>query len=248
MDSFRRHAKIVRRFALTTLLASACAEPSLPDEPSPPINPPLRCDATPPLVPSTIMRLETLSGTAATSFAVGAPMAIVSTGFSADQSQNLVTFNDTPAMLMGDPSDPTRRLLVVVPTGIPCAPSNPGEPARNGVVVKVQSPLGGTASASITVTAPVTLQPRITAVAPLTQTETGNITITGLNFTPQATVSIRGMAAPIVGTPTATEIVAQVPDFGDILAGTAVPATVSVSVPGAGDSILFNEALRIRGL
>lgn len=248
MDSLRRHAKIFRCIALTTLLAAACGEPSLSDEPSPPLDPPQRCGATPPGQPSTIMRLETLSGTAATRFAVGAPMAIVSTGFSADSAQNLVTFNDTPAMRMGDPSDPTRRLLVVVPTGIPCAPRSPGEPAQDGVVLKVQSPLGGTAYAAITVTAPVTIAPRITAVAPLTQTETGNITITGLNFTPDATVSIRGMAAPVVGTPTATEIVARVPDFGDILPGAPVPATVSVSVPAAGDSILFNGTFRVRGL
>lgn len=248
MDSLRRHAKIFRPFALTILVASACGEPALPDEPSPPTDPPHRCSATPPSVPSTMVRLETLSGMAATRFAVGAPMAIVSSGFSADGSQNLVTFDDTPAMVFGDPSDPTRRLLVAVPTGIPCAPSQPGEPARDGVVVKVRSPLGGTATASITVTAPVALQPRITAVSPLTQFETGNITITGLNFTPRTTVLIRGMAAAIVGTPTATEIVARVPDFSDILAGTPVAATVSVSVPDAGDSTLFNETFRVRGL
>jgi hypothetical protein len=184
----------------------------------------------------------------ASRFAVGGTMVIVGTNFSATASQNMVMLDNTPATVTNDPADPTRRLLVMVPTGIPGAPVNAADPPKSGVVVKVQTPTGPPATTTITVTAPVAGQPTIASVTPLIQFETRDITIDGTNFTATATVLIRGVTATIVGTPTAAQIVATVPTFGDILPGGApVPAAVIVSVPGVGDAT-FSGTFRVRGV
>lgn len=185
--------------------------------------------------PPTISRTETVSGVASTSFAVNTPLAIVGTNFSATAAQNTVTFNNVPAASVNpDPVDPTRRLLVVVPTGIPGAPATGGAPPLAGVVIRIVTPNGTPATTQITVTAPVAAQPTISNVTPAAQLEGNNITITGTNFTAAAQVRIRGTTAAIVSA-NATTIVATVPNFPDIPQGPVVSATVIVSVPGFSD-------------
>jgi IPT/TIG domain len=195
----------------------------------------------------TITRMETLGGTVATSFAVNGTLVIVGTNFSATASQNSVRFDGTPATSVNnDPADPTRRLVVVVPPGIPGAPVNPGDPPRAGVVVSV-SRLGGTAvTTTVTITAPVPDAPSITLVDPATANEGTNITITGTGFTAAAQVRIRGTLATNVGTPTSTTIVATVPQFADINPGPPVPSTLVVSIPGVGDASF--TGFRVRGV
>ena len=206
----------------------------------------------PPVNPPTITRTETAAGSLSTSFAVGATVAIVGTGFSATASQNTVTFNDRPAAsVANDPADPTRRLLVVVPTQIPGAPVNTGDAPLNGVVLRVSTAGAGQVQTTITVTAPVPNQPTITQISPLIQDEGANITITGTNFASNTQVRIRNTMATIVGTPTATTIVATVPQFADILAGTPpVPAAVVVSVPASPTplEVGFSGTFRVRGV
>lgn len=206
--------------------------------------------SSPPVNPPTIARTESAGGTVSTSFAVGATVAIVGTGFSATASQNTVTFNDRPAAsVANDPADPTRRLLVVVPTQINGAPVNPGDAALNGVVLRVNTQGAGQVQTSITVTAPVPSQPTISQINPLIQDEGGNITITGTNFTSNTQVRIRNTTATIVGTPTATTIVATVPQFADILVGTPVASAVVVSVPASPSplEVSFSGTFRVRG-
>ena len=162
-----------------------------------------------------------------------------------------MTFNDRPAAsVANDPADPTRRLLAVVPTQISGAPVNPGDAALNGVVLRVNTTGAGQAQTTITVTAPVPSQPTITQISPLIQDEGANITITGTNFTPNTQVRIRNTTATIVGTPTATTIVATVPQFADILVGTPVASAVVVSVPAIPSplEVSFSGTFRVRGV
>jgi hypothetical protein len=203
---------------------------------------------TTPTTPApTITQTETPTGTVSTTFAVNATLVIVGTNFSATASQNTVTFDNVPAPVTADPADPTRRLSVTVPTGIPGAPVNPGDPSRPNVVVRVQTTASTPATTTITVSAPVAGQPTISTVTPGTQFEGSNVTIAGTNFVASTQVLIRGVAATIV-TRTLTQIVATVPDFPDILPGGApVPASLTVSVPGVGDAT-FAGTFRVRGV
>jgi hypothetical protein len=191
--------------------------------------------------PPTITRTETVGGTAATSFPVNGSIAIVGTTFSATASQNT-----TPGTVASDPADPTRRLIVTVPVGIPGAPVNPGDAAKAGVVVSVRRLGADPVNTTVTITAPVANQPTITSVSPLTQFETQNVTITGTNFTAAAQVRVRGTLATIVGTPTATTILFTVPDFPDIAPGTPVSASLVVTIPTVGDAT-FSGIFRVRG-
>ena len=207
--------------------------------------------SNPPVNPPTIARTETVGGTLSTSFAVGATVAIVGTGFSATASQNTVTFNDrSAASVANDPADPTRRLLAVVPTQITGAPVNPGDAALNGVVMRVNTEGAGQAQSTVTVTAPVPSQPSISQINPMIQNEGGTITITGANFTLDTQVRIRNVVATIVGSPTATSIVAMVPQFADIQPGTPVPAAIVVSVPANPSplEVSFSGTFRVRGV
>jgi hypothetical protein len=185
--------------------------------------------------PPTITRTETASGTAASSFPVNGTVAIVGTNFSATASQNRVTFDGTPGVVASDPADPTRRLLVTVPTGIPGGPVNPGDPPKSGVVISLRKQGGDPVTTTVTINAPVANQPTISTVSPATQFETQNATITGTNFTANAQVKVHGTTATIVGTPTSTTIVFTVPSFPDIQPGPPVPVTLVVTIPNFPD-------------
>lgn len=203
--------------------------------------------STAPVPAPTITRTETPTGTVATAFSVNATMVVVGTGFAAVASQNTVMFNGTRATTVtADPADPTRRLLVVVPPGIPGAPVNPDDSDLPGVVVSVQ-PLGSAAATTtITVTAPEASQPTISSVSPASPFERQNITIVGTNFVDAARVLIRDEPATIVSI-TPTQIVATVPDFPDINPGAPpVPSSLVVSIPGVGDTP-FTGTFRVRG-
>lgn len=206
----------------------------------------------PPANPPTITRTETAGGSLSTSFAVGATVAIIGTGFSATASQNTVTFNDRPAAsVANDPADPTRRLLVVVPTQITGAPVNPGDAALNGVVLRVNTQGAGQVQTTITVTAPVPSQPTISQINPLIQDEGKTITITGTNFTTNTQVRIRNIAATVdTATSSSTTLVVTVPQFADIQPGTPVPAAVVVSVPASPTplEVGFSGTFRVRGV
>ena len=195
--------------------------------------------------PPTITRTERPNGTTATAFAVGTTMVIVGTNFSATAGQNTVRFATVTQASTPDPSDPTRRLLVVVPTGIPGAPVNSGDAALAGVTVSVtRTGSATTATTTITVNPPVASQPTISTVTPGTAFETANITITGTNFTAGAQVFIRNVSATVVSV-NATTIVATVPNFVDILPGP--PVTVSLRVLLTNGSEVNFTGLRVSG-
>ncbi len=197
--------------------------------------------------PPTITRTETITGTATTSFPVNGSLVIVGTNFNATASQNIVTFDNVAATVTSDAADPTRRLIVGIPAGIPGAPVNSGDPARPGVVLSVRKTGGEPVTTTVTLTAPVAGMPTIGSVDNASPFEGTNITITGTNFTPAAQVLIRGQIATIVGTPTSTTIVATVPNFVDITPGTPVPVSLAVNIPTVG-ATTFNGTFRVRGI
>ncbi|MCO6435109.1 PASTA domain-containing protein [Nitrosomonas nitrosa] len=208
------------------LVVSQSTSSSTPTEPAP-----------------TITRLETVTGTVTTSFPVNATMVIVGANFSANAAQNVVRFDGIPATVIMDPTDPTRRLFAVIPTGIPGAPVASSDPPKTGVVVMLQIQNGSPVTTNITVSPPLDTQPRISGISPTTQFENSNITITGVNFAATAQVLIRDVNATIVGTPTNNQIIATVPDFG-FPEGPPVPSSVKVVVGDAED--IFLGTFRVR--
>ena len=196
--------------------------------------------------PPTITRTETAVGVAATSFAVNGSMVIVGTNFSATASENTVTFDGTPATVTPDPGDPTRRLSVLVPTGIPNAPVNSGNAPKPGVVVSVQTLAGPPVTTTITVTAPVAGTPTITSLSTASPFEGDELTISGSNLSATAEVLIRIVKATVVSRTPPTTITVTVPKFADILPGPPVTASLVVHVPNVGD-VTFGGAFRVRG-
>ena len=193
----------------------------------------------------TITRAETASGTTATSFPVNATMVLVGTHFRADTAQNAVRLDGTLATATSDSADPTRRLFVIVPTGIPGAPVTSGDSQKMGVVVTLQTPVGVPATTTITVNPSLSAQAKISTLSPGTQYEKSDITIEGVNFSASAQVLVRDVAATVVSS-SATQIVVTVPDFADILPGSPVSASVKIIVPGSGEDI-FTGTFRVRG-
>ncbi len=202
--------------------------------------------SSPPPVPApTVTGTQTPGGIGATAFAVGSTMVIVGTNFSPTASQNTVRFNTvTATSVIPDPADPTHRLQVVVPTGVPGAPSAPGNPPLPGVSVSV-SVTGNAAAptATITINAPVAAQHAITSVAPGLQFETQNITITGTNFVASAQVFIRNVAATTVFQ-NATSLTATVPNFADVATNAVVAAPVRVVIAGNSDAVFNGFSVR----
>jgi hypothetical protein len=200
----------------------------------------------PPVVqPPTITQTETPTGTVTTNFAVSSTIVLVGTNYSATASENTVTFNNIAAIVSGDPANPTQRLFVTVPTGIPGAPVDAGDSDLTGVNLVVQTLSGTPAITTITLTAPVADQPAIVSVSPGSPFETTDITITGTNFTSTAEVLIRGQSATIVSN-NPTQLVATVPNFADIPSDAIVNSSLVVSVPGVGEDT-FKGIFRVRG-
>lgn len=192
-----------------------------------------------------ITHTETLIGNISTTFPVGGTMVLVGSNFDAIAALNTVTFDNRHGIVTNDPADPTRRLYVVVPSGIPGAPVNIGDNPKSNVVIQVQTTSSTTATATITVTAPLEAQPSIVSVEPSSQYEGEKITIIGANFTDSLQVLIRDKVADISSI-SPTQIIATVPDFPDIIPGPPVPASLKISIPDDGEAN-FGGVFKVRG-
>ncbi len=179
----------------------------------------------------TISGTETLGGNASSSFAVGSDLLVVGTGFSATGAQNSVTFNGISAAVTPAPDNPTRRLIVRVPTGIPGAPAAPGDPDLPNVTLSVRIGSGEAATATVTLAAPSPQQPSIDAITPSPQFEGQTATLTGSNLDAGTQVRIEGIDVPVVDT-RPTQIDVTVPDLG-LTAGVTVRVSLAVSNDGA---------------
>ena len=199
------------------------------------------------LPPPTITRTETAIGTPATKFRVGDPVVIVGTNFHVTPSQNIVTFDGVGTPVTSDPSDPTRRLLVKVPTGISGGPVNPGDPDKTGVILVVSTPAGVPVSTTITVAAPSGVPvPQITSFTPPAQAVGANVTISGQNFSATASrneVSFGNVAAASIVSVTPTDIVAKVPDFPDLpnVSGSTKDVQIRVTVKDASGTVIGTD-------
>ena len=218
-------------------------------DPNAPVNLVVAASGTssaPPAPAPTVTGTQTPGGVATSSFAAGSTLVIVGTNFSAIASRNSVTFNGVPATsIVPLPADPTRRLQVVIPPGIPGAPTAPGNPPLANVSVTVR--VAGNAAAPstpITITAPVAAQHTIAAVAPGSQFEGLQVVITGTNFTNTAQVFIRDVAAASTFG-NATSITATVPNFADVQTNALVAAPVRIEIAGNA-SVVFN-GFNVRG-
>jgi hypothetical protein len=178
-----------------------------------------------------VQRTETLTGTVTSTFRVGETLVIVGSGFNVATGLNTVTFDGQPAAsIASDPANPTGRLRVVVPTGIPGGPVNPGDPAKPNVQLAVRNSGSTPAIFPITVDAPSGVpMPSITGFTPPQQFVGSNVTVNGANFSnvlARNVVTLNGTAATVV-TATPAQIVFTVPN----LPGLGLPSGSSLSVP-----------------
>ncbi|HEV7505504.1 MAG TPA: IPT/TIG domain-containing protein [Thermoanaerobaculia bacterium] len=94
---------------------------------------------------------------------IGQEVQIVGESFALSRLQNSVTFNEVPAAPPSSAST-TTSLVVIVPSGIPGAPANPGQELT--VVVKVVTP-DGTTTSNLTVLPPLAGgNPKINSITP----------------------------------------------------------------------------------
>lgn len=196
-----------------------------------------------------ITATETLEGVQESDFPVGGTVVIVGSNFNANPAQNIVTFDGVAALVNSDQADPTRRLLVTVPAGIPGAPVAAGDPTRFAVPVLLRNAQNNrSASTQINVIAPVADAPTISSVAPSTALEGTDITITGSNFSDAAQVLIRDQPATLVSVSGGgTQIVATVPNFADVQQNAIVTASIIVTIPDVG-SVPFNGTFLVVGI
>ena len=186
----------------------------------------------------TITITETIEGDSATEFAVGESMVLVGNNFSAISSQNIVTFNGVSAIVSSDPADPTRRLIIEVPSSVPGAPVNPGDDTLENVVVILRHAISNlSATTQIDIAAPIPNSPTITSLSDSLLFEGQNLTIIGTNFTEASVVTIRGEVASIAELNAPTSLEVTVPEFDDIPANAVVSAQVVVTNPDAGSAV-----------
>lgn len=177
------------------------------------------------------------------SVAVDDALGINGTNFAAPLSNNVVTFNNVPGLILLNQS--TANLLQVkVPAGIPNAPTQPGQQPLSGVVVKVAAGQTSSDSTVVTILPPVSTKPTIAKIEPIDGQLLGQkITITGTNFgndINQAKVFIAPQGALTGGTPAPVTT-----PFN----ATTITATLPNSLPGLTpmNTMGFNVRVEITG-
>lgn len=154
-----------------------------------------------------------INGLSKTKVAVGQPLRIDGTSFAVPSSDNLVTFDGKQASI-GSGSN-SKELFVTVPTGIPNAPVQAGDPDRAGVKIVVSTVAGGASNAfPVTISAPISNAPKIDTITPDVALVLETMVINGSGFNPTAAknkVTIDGVQAPVVSAqPTRLDV--TVPD------------------------------------
>lgn len=165
--------------------------------------------------PPIITQLLTAAGTPATSFRVGEGMTISGANFDPASSNNAVSFDGVSVTPQPNAQDPTRRLFVIVPTGIPGVPTSTGGVPRDGVPITVTT--SGAASATITTTiaGPATTPPpQITGITPNPAALNTNVTISGQRFSATANqniIAFAGITATNIVSASTTQLILQIP-------------------------------------
>jgi hypothetical protein len=189
----------------------------------------------PPPPPPAITRTETVTGTVTSSFRVGESLVIVGSGFNIAAGLNTVTIGGQPvATVQPDPANPTQRLIVAVPTGIPGAPVNPTDPPLPNVQVAVRNQGSTPGTFTITVLPPSGVPlPDIIDFSPSQQFVGSNVTIGGANFSSVLARNIVTLAstpptAAVLVSATTDQIVFTVPNLPGL--GATSGSTLSVNI------------------
>jgi hypothetical protein len=127
-------------------------------------------------------------------------MSINGSNFAQLFSDNVVKFAGVAATVL--PSSVGNRLDVVVPAGIPGAPTTPGGAALPGVIVTVQVPGGAVAQTTVTINPPPgsPIPIIVPPLSPSTGIVGSSVNITGNNFAATAaanTVTFDGKAGTV---------------------------------------------------
>lgn len=163
---------------------------------------------------------------------VGAQVEIDGLNFDPLPSNNQVSLNGVAAGAPSIASNPV-QLFVIVPSGIPNAPTNSGQNLTVTVVVTTPS---GSANGTLTITAPLgTPLPAIQTFNPTQGVVGGNVTITGTGFSPTASANTV-MFDTVAATPTSatqTQLIVKIPagisGLGTVPSFRTVPITVTVA-------------------
>ncbi len=132
----------------------------------------------------TIAELRLPDDTVATRFAVGTGMIIIGTNFDVVSTNNEVTFAGQPATVTPSAVEPTTRIRVVVPTGIPGAPTAPGQDDLTGVSIVVRNTVTGRqTSTTCTIAPPPEIAtPHISSIESGVHIVGNSVTISGSGF------------------------------------------------------------------
>lgn len=131
-----------------------------------------------------ITELRLPDETPATRFAVGTGMIIMGINFDVVSSNNEVTFAGQTATVTPSAFEPTRRIHVVVPTGIPGAPTASGQADLTGVTIVVRNTVTARqTTTTCTIAAPPEIAPPHISSIPAGPHLVGSpVTITGTGF------------------------------------------------------------------
>jgi hypothetical protein len=206
--------------------------------------------STPTPPPPAIIRTETLTATVTSSFRVGESFVIVGSGFNVAAGLNSVTIGGQPvATVLPDPANPTQRLIVAVPTGIPGAPVNPTDPPLPNVQVAVRNQGSTPGTFTITVLPPSAVPlPDIISFLPSSQFVGSNVTIGGANFSSDITRNIVTLSSTpptnaVVVSANTGQIVFTVPDLPGLGApsGSTLSVFITVTVNDSGGTAIGSD-------
>lgn len=172
-------------------------------------------------IANTSSNITYVTGFSPTSSAVGTPVTIYGTKFSATPSQNTVKFNGTTATVV---SSTVSQIVANVPSGATTGPITVTAPA-------------GTATSTSSFTVRNSASPTITNFTPTVGSAGGSVTITGTNFQTTSTdniVTING-ARTSVTSATTTNVQATIPNG-------VVSGRVGITTPG-GQALSVNDLI-----
>ena len=151
-----------------------------------------------------------------------------------------VTFGGIAGTVLGTSN--LTRLFVLVPQGIPGAPTTPTAPLLAGVVVRVTNPGGAFATGSITIAPPLASPLTISAITAAVVTRPVTITGTGFSATAsQNVVNFGGVNAGVPSSASTTQLTVTVPTG---IPGLFIPGdstTVNVSITRTTDGAVSND-------
>ncbi|MDH5179221.1 MAG: hypothetical protein OEZ39_14575 [Gammaproteobacteria bacterium] len=181
-------------------------------------------------------------GTPSTSFSVGTGMIIIGSNFDPVSNNNSVTIGGVVSQVTPSADDPTHKLRVTVPAGIPGAPTEPGQsPLSNVPIIVLNTITGLQATRTCTIDPPPAVPPpQILSIPAGPHLVGSSVVITGSGFS--STLSENVVRFDVVQTETPGSI---------SLDGTQLTVTVPAGIPGLnviGDVRTVDVSLVVNGV